>query len=58
MIFLLFENFTITPVVNGTGEAIHFSQETNTVVAHCEMGGMVNAASETGAKLLASGLSE
>jgi hypothetical protein len=33
------------------GDAVHFSAETNTVIAHCKMGGKVNTESEMGAKL-------
>lgn len=46
------------PQVDGSRDAIHFSPETNTVIAHCRMGGKVNATSEMGAKLVASGLTE
>ncbi|KAJ4361380.1 hypothetical protein N0V95_001891 [Ascochyta clinopodiicola] len=58
MIFSLFENFEMTPQSNGNGDAVHYSKETNTVTAHCRMGGKVDAESPMGQKLIASGLSE
>jgi hypothetical protein len=58
MIFSLFERFEMTPQSNGRGDTVHFSKETNTVTAHCKMGGKVNAESEMGRKLIASGLTE
>lgn len=58
MIFSLFSDFQMIPQAKGTGAAVHFSADTNTVIAHCKMGGKVNEESEMGAKLLASGLSE
>jgi hypothetical protein len=57
-IFSLFEMFEMTPEDNGNGDAVHFSKETNTVTAHCKMGGKVNAGSPMGQKLVASGLTE
>ncbi|KAF2824360.1 hypothetical protein CC86DRAFT_371713 [Ophiobolus disseminans] len=58
MVFSLFEDFEIVPHANPNGDAVHFSPETNTVIAHCNMGGKINAASEMGAKLVASELTE
>ncbi|KAF9694085.1 hypothetical protein EKO04_007880 [Ascochyta lentis] len=58
MIFSLFESFEMTPQPNGNGDAVHYSKETNTVTAHCKMGGKVNAESTMGQKLIASGFAE
>lgn len=58
MIFSLFERFEMTPQPNGKGDAVHFSKETNTVTAHCKMGGKVNSDSPMGQRLIASGLTE
>ena len=58
MIFSLFESFEMTPQPNGKGDTVHLSRETNTVTAHCKMGGKVNAESPMGQKLIASGLTE
>jgi hypothetical protein len=55
MIFSLFSDFKMIPQVNGSGDSVYFSRETNIVIAHCMMGGKVNTESEMGAKL---GLSE
>ncbi|KAJ4360027.1 uncharacterized protein N0V89_000586 [Didymosphaeria variabile] len=52
MIFSLFEDFKMAP----HGE-VHFSRETNTVIAHCRMGGRV-AASEKGKVLIDNGITE
>ena len=48
----------MTPQTNGKGDAVHFSYETNTVTAHCKMGGKVNAESELGLRLVSGGLTE
>lgn len=53
MIFSLFEDFKMLP----QGQ-IHFCRETDTVIAHCRMGGKVNAASEKGKILIDDGLTE
>ncbi|KAK3208990.1 hypothetical protein GRF29_69g343447 [Pseudopithomyces chartarum] len=53
MIFSLFENFKMAP----HGE-VHFSKETDTVIAHCKMGGKVNGASDKGKILINGGLKE
>ncbi|OAG01430.1 uncharacterized protein CC84DRAFT_1167633 [Paraphaeosphaeria sporulosa] len=53
MIFSLFEDFKMEP----HGQ-VHFSKETNTVIAHCKMGGKVNAASEMGKKLIDGGITD
>ncbi|KZM28214.1 uncharacterized protein EKO05_0011052 [Ascochyta rabiei] len=58
MIFSLFESFEMAPQPNGNGDAVHYSKETNTVTAHCRMGGKVTAESSMGQKLIASGLTE
>jgi hypothetical protein len=58
MIFSLFENFSMIPQANGEGEAVHFSPETNTVVAHCKMGGKVNGESMKGKQLVEAGYEE
>jgi hypothetical protein len=58
MVLSLFETFEMIPQANGNGDAVHFSTETNTVIAHCKMGGKVNGANEMGAKLRASGMNE
>lgn len=54
-VFSIFLDFHMIPQANGNGDAVHFSRETNTVIAHCKMGGKVDVESEMGAKL---GLSE
>lgn len=53
MIFSLFEDFKMVP----HGQ-VHFSKETDTVIAHCKMGGKVNGASEKGQILIEGGLPE
>jgi hypothetical protein len=58
MIFSLFKNFSMIPQTNGEGEAVHFSKETNSVVAHCMMGGKVNEDSEKGRQLVDAGYEE
>jgi hypothetical protein len=50
-VFSLFSSFCLLPVPNGADEAIHFSPDTDTVIAHCKMGGKVNAQSEMGGVL-------
>ncbi|KAF2035244.1 hypothetical protein EK21DRAFT_84864 [Setomelanomma holmii] len=50
-IFSLFSSFNMIPQANRTGDLIYFSPGTNTVIAHCKMGGKVNRESEMGAKL-------
>jgi hypothetical protein len=57
-IFSLFSDFHMIPQTNRIGNAVHFSKETDTVIAHCKMGGRVNGESEMGAKLVQSGLEE
>lgn len=54
-IFSLFESFEMTPQPNKERNPVHLSLETNTVTAHCKMGGKE---SELGQKLIASGLTE
>ena len=57
-IFSLFSDFQMIPQENRHGNIIHFLEETNTVIAHCKMGGKVNPESEGGAKLLESGITD
>lgn len=58
MIFSLFKSFSMIPQGNNEGEAVHFSPETNTVVAHCTMGGKVNGESDKGRQLVEAGYEE
>jgi hypothetical protein len=58
MIFSLFDNFSMIPQGNGEGESVHFSRDTNTVVAHCKMGGKVNGDSDKGRLLIEAGYDE
>ncbi|PSN68796.1 hypothetical protein BS50DRAFT_619560 [Corynespora cassiicola Philippines] len=58
MIFSLFESFSMIPQPPNHKEAFHFCKETNTVIAHCKMGGKVNEQSEKGKILIESGLRE
>ncbi|KAJ4291699.1 hypothetical protein N0V90_009594 [Kalmusia sp. IMI 367209] len=53
MIFSLFKNFKMVP----QGQ-VHFSKETDTVIAHCKMGGQVNGKSEKGQVLIDGGVTE
>lgn len=46
------------PQSHGSYGTVHLSKDTNTVIAHCKMGGKLNAESEMGAKLVASGITE
>jgi hypothetical protein len=58
-IFEIFSDFQVVPQDDGHGgRAVHFSKDTNTVVAHCRMGGKVDGDHETGTKLLESGITE
>jgi hypothetical protein len=54
MIFSLFKEFRMIP----QPPSVHFSRDTNTVIAHCKMGGSVNADSGMGMTLLAQGIKE
>jgi hypothetical protein len=58
MIFSLFENFDMLPQSQGPQGNVHFCKETNTVIAHCRMGGKVNAQSEKGKLLIEQGVKE
>jgi hypothetical protein len=58
MIFSLFSDFQMVPQADRTGKTVHLSRDTNTVIAHCKMGGKVNPESEMGAKLAASGIAD
>jgi hypothetical protein len=51
LMFSLYSDFAMIPQDNANGDAVHFSHETNTVIAHCKLGGNVNTAREMGAKL-------
>lgn len=39
IIFSIFKEFEVVPQLTGRGDSVHFSPDTNTVVAHCKMGG-------------------
>ncbi|KAF2787571.1 hypothetical protein K505DRAFT_329586 [Melanomma pulvis-pyrius CBS 109.77] len=58
MIFSLFSDFKMVPQALGSASAVHFCKETNTVIAHCKMGGKVNGGSEKGRVLVESGVTE
>ncbi|KAF2656085.1 hypothetical protein K491DRAFT_692286 [Lophiostoma macrostomum CBS 122681] len=58
MIFALFEEFSMVPQPPGDKHSVHFCRETNTVIAHCKMGGKVNGDNENGRKLIQAGLTE
>jgi hypothetical protein len=58
MIFSLFNSFSMIPQANSTGENVHFCPKTNTVVAHCKMGGRVNGENEKGRQLVEAGYEE
>lgn len=58
-LFEIFSSFEVRPEDDGYGgQAVHFCRDTNTVVAHCLMGGMVDGEGETGSKLVESGITE
>jgi hypothetical protein len=58
-VFEIFSDFEVIPEDDGHGgKAVHFSRETNTVVAHCKMGGKINGESELGAKMAAAHITE
>lgn len=57
--FDVFSSFEVKPADDGYGaSAVHFSRETNTVVAHCRMGGQVDAQGEGGRRLFERGITE
>jgi hypothetical protein len=58
MIFSLFSSFQMLPVASEGNAGIHFSKETNTVIAHCKMGGKVNEDNEKGKLLIEAGYEE
>jgi hypothetical protein len=58
MIFSLFEKFDMLPQSQGPQGNVHFCKETNTVIAHCRMGGIINGQSDTGMILIEKGLQE
>jgi hypothetical protein len=58
MIFSLFTDFTMIPQPEGSPSSINFSPDTNTVIAHCKMGGKLNSNSPNGAKLISQGYNE
>lgn len=45
-LFSSFSGFGVIPLSNVSGDAIHFSPSTSTVVAHCKMGGILDVNSE------------
>ncbi|KAH7120986.1 hypothetical protein B0J11DRAFT_533071 [Dendryphion nanum] len=51
--FDLFESFNMI-----TQDPVHFSKSTNTVTAHCKMGGRVSESSEGGKKLIEQGVEQ
>lgn len=55
IVFSLFENFEMVPHPADDPRAVHFCPETNTVIAHCNMGGKVNEDSVNGKKLVEQG---
>lgn len=58
IIFGLFEDFEMIPQPVTGPNSVHFCKETNTVIAHCKMGGKVNGAKEPGSKLVEQGVTE
>lgn len=57
--FELFNSFKVRPEDDGYGaKAVHFSRATDTVVAHCRMGGEINGQGEIGRRLVESGVTE
>jgi hypothetical protein len=58
MIFSLFEKFDMLPQSQGPQGNVHYCKDTNTVIAHCRMGGKINAQSEKGKLLIEQGLNE
>jgi hypothetical protein len=58
-VFEIFSDFQVVPEDDGHGgRAVHFSKDTNTVVAHCKMGGKVNGDGQLGTQLLESRITE
>jgi hypothetical protein len=58
-VFEIFSAFEVIPEDDGHGgKAVHFSRDTDTVVAHCKMGGKINGDSELGAKMAAAHITE
>ncbi|KAB2102727.1 hypothetical protein AG0111_0g9198 [Alternaria gaisen] len=58
-VFDIFKDFQVVPQDDGHGgKAVHFSRDTNTVVAHCKMGGKVDKNHELGAQLAESHITE
>jgi hypothetical protein len=58
MVFSLFHDFRMVPQEDGKRNDFYFSKATNTVIAHCKMGGKVNPNSEMGARLVESGIAD
>ncbi|EMD63130.1 hypothetical protein COCSADRAFT_182405 [Bipolaris sorokiniana ND90Pr] len=57
--FDVFSSFEVTPQDDGYGgPAVHFSRDTDTVVAHCRMGGKINNEGDRGRALEESGITE
>ena len=57
-IFSFFKEFDMLPQSQGPQGNVHFCKETNTVIAHCRMGGIINGQSEKGKILIKRGLQE
>ncbi|KAF1960613.1 hypothetical protein CC80DRAFT_488905 [Byssothecium circinans] len=58
IIFSLFSSFQMIPVTSEGDDGVHFCRDTNTVTAHCRMGGKVNRESEKGQRLIEAGYDE
>jgi chloramphenicol 3-O-phosphotransferase len=58
MVFSLFEKFDMLPQSQGPQGNVHFCKKSNTVIAHCRMGRIVNGQSEKGRILIEQGLQE
>lgn len=46
------------PLSRNGREDVHFCKDTNTVFAHCKMGGGINKTNTNGARLVAQGVTE
>jgi hypothetical protein len=57
--FDVFSSFEVKLEDDGYGKpAVHFSRDTDTVIAHCRMGGRVNGEGDAGRGLVESGITE
>ena len=55
----VFSSFEVKPEDDGYGaSAVHFSRDTNTVIAHCRMGGKVDGEGDRGRRLVENGITE